>query len=172
MYRKWDPEEKFLKREHTQIGYFFVIVRAVYFDVFCLVCFEILAAGMPTSLVTLIALLSLMPSESSKCSLKHQSVWRNNQEYTKVFTRCSIRHLGGSKKVANCIFTAFQLLSEDCSSCFGDSAQCGADHCKRKCLIPSNPSCHECIEKYNCRKSLFECTGVASVDLLPPFPLP
>jgi hypothetical protein len=50
-------------------------------------------------------------------------------------------------------------LSEACSACYGQTAECGKNNCLMDCMGGESPECEACLDT-NCHPSFVECAGV------------
>ncbi|XP_667298.1 T13C2.5 [Cryptosporidium hominis TU502] len=79
---------------------------------------------------------------------------------------CGRSSLGNGGKTAKCIqsrsFGPNELrISDQCVSCYKESATCGGKKCKSACLTSTcNTKCQKCFEK-NCASSLKVCVGTS-----------
>lgn len=106
---------------------------------------------------------------SRQCIESEKSVWFNSPSFTDTFRRCAISSAGTVARTASCLRQSYpvSLISDNCLTCFGNSARCGAINCMRQCLMgASAPGCLQCIDQ-NCSPALMECTGAVNKDELP-----
>merc|ERR1719324_217418 len=75
-------------------------------------------------------------------------------------TSCGTKCLGKGSCVTSCMGT--KGWSSGCSTCFGNLADCTAQHCLTKCLGGRTPGCVSCLKAAGCDTAAFgdgSCTG-------------
>lgn len=50
-------------------------------------------------------------------------------------------------------------LSDNCSNCYGQTAECGKTNCLMACMGGASPECETCLDE-NCHPAFVECAGV------------
>lgn len=78
-------------------------------------------------------------------------------------TNCPRAAWGDKNRTVNCLKENIPALRSPagaaCAGCFGQVAECGANHCKMACLGGSCGSgCRACVEQH-CGAALRQCTG-------------
>ena len=94
------------------------------------------------------------------CSVDESKLWITSRDFTDKFQKCALSEFGASGPTSSCLRSKFPSLSENCSSCFGNTVQCGRDNCMKECLKSSaTPECIDCTVAKGCTSGLASCTG-------------
>ena len=96
---------------------------------------------------------------AGRCSDDESHLWIEEPVFTTAMVRCAIQNNGAADPTAACLRADF-ALSSDCALCFGQTVQCGRDHCLRHCLLDAFSSdCLSCTAEKGCNQLLADCTG-------------
>lgn len=114
--------------------------------------------------------------EKKGCNTRDRQLAINpkNHEFTQQVNDCANSSWGGAQATADCLRQVYPGLSESCSLCFGQEANCAVRRCVFPCIFSrGSDACAKCV-RYNCSEkqkngefSLSTCTGL-TVDQMPP----
>ncbi|KAF4655479.1 hypothetical protein FOL47_009416 [Perkinsus chesapeaki] len=109
------------------------------------------------------------PSAQGECSVVDHNLWASyDQAYSNYIAYCGKQAWGSADGTTKCLEKSG--LTSSCSTCFGQSVECGRDKCMFKCLSgPATSKCLNCIAKTECNPDLYKCTGYQASDM-PPAP--
>ncbi|KAF4710015.1 hypothetical protein FOZ62_030560 [Perkinsus olseni] len=101
------------------------------------------------------------------CSAGDHDLWTSyGQAYSNFIAYCGLESFGDAKATTACIEKSG--LSDSCSTCFGQSVQCGRDVCMMSCIAgPATEKCLSCIAKTKCNPDLYKCTGYGPNEMPP-----
>ncbi|KAF4691950.1 hypothetical protein FOZ60_014437 [Perkinsus olseni] len=103
----------------------------------------------------------------ASCSAGDHNLWTSyGQAYSNFIAYCGLESFGDAKATTACIEKSG--LSDSCSTCFGQSVQCGRDVCMMSCIAgPATEKCLSCIAKTKCNPDLYKCTGYGPNEMPP-----
>ena len=97
----------------------------------------------------------------NQCSDSEYALWNGSSDFTHHIKECAIINMGAGEAVKNCLVNKYGgALRSDCAKCFGDTVQCGRDHCAAACAKDSgSPGCLKCTKDKGCVDLQNNCTG-------------
>lgn len=131
------------------------------------------------SILTLIGLGALIgcdslvfSKEKGVCTKNDAKVAINphNHKFPGIMDKCASDAWGNAKKTGECLRKHYPNVSEQCTNCFANAADCSASNCKFKCIGNHfSDKCLNCVDK-NCKAKLEECTGIKPENMPPKKP--